>query len=521
MRKIGKIVAGALAAAMILSCAGCEKKATEIDGDTATESAASNDVEDNASDDTSSDNSKEESNSTVWTEHIEGDGQGFDYVDIKNAEFLLMDTDNLETSTVELIEFDKDYIHELCDKIFDDGQVEVYDYDNKTKRVYDDLIAQYENLLEIYDSYMANDDDALNYYPYQVYPYDGWEVRPNTEEFDRSVIEEDLERIKAEREDAPETIENDYSYGGYIGKINGEEYYMFLGNKKYDEYFSAPDVYQNNGRMITIMKVDMEGSFKGQIQPEEADASAEPDEIMNAIATDYPFTSYLTEEDPNEDYLQEAESFLSKIGYGDFVNSSYETTNLLWCNSVTNSFLNANDYHMTVNNHDTSDGQCLLYEMSNSIGVFPSEELLNLSDYSESELLESDAYIKVMINNSGLIGCQIFNPIKVLNKETISNLLDKEDIKDIVKESVNDKDLWNIPIDRDVNCFEIGEVRMISFPIKSDANSGEYTYAPCYLFWNVSSEYSSPFILINAIDGSIINVEDNLAGYPAGWNKDE
>lgn len=517
MRKIGKIVAGALAAAMILSCTGCEKKATEIEGDTTAEATASNDIEENASNNPSSDNSKEASDSPVWTEHIEGNGQGFDYVDIKNAEFLLRDTDSLTTSTVELLEFDKDHIHELCDQIFDDGQVEVYDYDNKTKRVYDDLITQYENLLEIYDSYKANDDDALNYYPYQLYPYDGWEIRPNTEEFDRSVIEDDLERIKAEREDAPETIENDYTYGGYIGKINGEEYYMFLGNKNYDEYLSAPDVYQSNGRMITIMKVDMEGAFKGQIQPEEADSSAEPDEIMNAIATDYSFTSHLTEVDPNEDYLQEAESFLSRIGYGDFVNINYETTNLLWCNSVTNGFLNGNDYHMTVNTHDTSDGQCLVYEMSSSIGAFPTEAFLNFSDYFESELLDSAAYIKVMINDSGLIGCQIFNPLKVLNQDTINNLLDIEDVKDIVRESVNDKDLWNNPLQREIKCFEINEARMISFPIKSDSNSGEYTYAPCYLFWTETC----PFILINAIDGSIIKVEDNLAGYPAGWSKNE
>ena len=49
----------------------------------------------------------------------------------------------------------------------------------------------------------------------------------------------------------------------------------------------------------------------------------------------------------------------------------------------------------------------------------------------------------------------------------------------------------------------------------------EYTYVPCYMFWNVSSEFNSPFMLINAIDGSIVKIEDNLAGYPAGWLKSE
>ena len=97
----------------------------------------------------------------------------------------------------------------------------------------------------------------------------------------------------------------------------------------------------------------------------------------------------------------------------------------------------------------------------------------------------------------------------------------KEDAKDIVRESINDKDLWNNPINQKVNCFELNEVRLISFPIKSDVKDNEYTYVPCYMFWNVSSEYSSPFMLINAIDGSIVKIEDNLAGYPAGWLKSE
>ena len=110
---------------------------------------------------------------------------------------------------------------------------------------------------------------------------------------------------------------------------------------------------------------------------------------------------------------------------------------------------------------------------------------------------------------------------RILKTDEISNLIDKEDAKDIVRESINDKDLWNNPINQKVNCFELNEVRLISFPIKSDVKDNEYTYVPCYMFWNVSSEFNSPFMLINAIDGSIVKIEDNLAGYPAGWLKSE
>lgn len=517
MLKIGKKITGVLAAIMILGCSGCEKKAAVVDGVTTAEAEDSSDDKgyDTSADKTNNDNkgSDEKQDSPRWSEHLDGNGQGFEYVDIKGAEFLEMDPESLIASTVEIIDFDKEYIHELCDTVFDGGQVEVYDYDNKTKRVYDDLIAQYENLLEIYDSYKATDDPALDGYPYQLFPYGGWEIRPNTEEFDRAVIENDLNNLKTEREKAPETIDNDYSYKGYIGKIDGEEYYMFLGNREYDEYLSAPDTFQRNGRVITIMKADMEGAFSGESHSEETGNSETPDEKKNAIATDYLMQGLHTDMEPNEEYLRKSDSFLAKIGYGSFTNNNYETMDLLWCNSVTNGFLNKKDYRMSVNNSDVSDGQCLFYEMSSYIGGFPDGELLNLTDYYESDLWEFDAYIKVMVNDSGIVGCQIYNPIKVLKTDEISKLLDREDIKDIVKQSVNDKELWNNPIGQKINCFEINEVRMVSFPIKSAEKAGEYTYVPCYLFWNVSSEFNSPFILVNAIDGSIINVEDNLKGY--------
>jgi hypothetical protein len=316
---------------------------------------------------------------------------------------------------------------------------------------------------------------------------------------------------------------------------------MFLGNRKYDEYLSAPDTFQRNGRVITIMKADMEGAFRGQSRSvdinviegiddleeiddlsevgaiPETDDSANCVNEKNAIATDYLMEGYHTDTEPDEKYLLEADRFLNKIGYGSFTNNNYETVDLLWGNSVNLGFLYAKDYHMSVHNNEVSDGQCLFYEMSGSIGGFPSGELLDLSDYFESDLLDSDAYIKVMVNDSGIVGCQIYNPIRILNTDEIKSLLDIEDIKDIVKESINDKDLWNIPINQNVNCFEINELRMISFPLKSDKNNGEYMYVPCYMVWNASSEFNSPFLVINAIDGSIINIEEELSGYPAGW----
>lgn len=512
MRRPGKNLTCFLLAAMMLTCSGCERKAELVEGNTDTQTEADTENADlGGSEESASD--EETVEITNWYEHIDGNGQGFEYVETE-VQFLDYDADLLLASTVELEEFDSEYVKKLCDTVFDGGEVEVYDYANKTKRVYDDLIAAEEDLLQIYDQYKINNDKALGYYPFQLLPFGGWETRPNTEEFERSVIENDIERLKTERESAPETLENDYSYGGYIGKINGEEYYMFLGNKNYDEYLSAPETDFSGDRVVTIMKKDLETSYKGK-SADDAEQSC-PDIKKNAIVKNYTMEGLHGDIDPREDYLDTAKSFLTKIGYGSFENMPYETENLYWGSNLTEGFLNAKDFRMTVNKKHEIDGQSLLFEYNSILTGFPGQNLIELSDFDALNQIDTNTYVEMMVNDTGVIGCHIYNPARFIKNDEISGLLDRDDIVDIMKESINDKSLWVMP-DRKVDRFTINDAMLLRFPVKSGDNENEYTYIPCYMFYNLSSEYTSPFIVINAIDGSIIDVEKELKDYPDGW----
>ena len=117
----------------------------------------------------------------------------------------------------------------------------------------------------------------------------------------------------------------------------------------------------------------------------------------------------------------------------------------------------------------------------------------------------------------------------------VSDLIDKETLKNVVRERVDDKDSWNIPYSYSITGIKnvtIEDVKLVNFPVKSTDDSNEFTYVPCYLvykkYWDESTGNSSPFsysssvespcLLVNAIDGSLINIVDEIDEYPEGCN---
>lgn len=266
----GKLTCAIILSAIILGVSGCEKKADVIEGNTEAPEDSSSvaegkvNTEKTTEPDYGNNDDDQNGDSGKWEEVLSGSGEGALNV---SMDVTLGDYSGVEGTavTVEVPEFDKSYIHSMCDAVFDPGEIEVYDFDHKTKRVYEDTIHVYEETLELYDFYDKHDDKGIKNYYKKFDPYGCFFAMDfSMDDFERSKIEDDIDRLRFENESAPESIENDYSYGGYIGKIDGEEYYMYFGNRNYDEYYSSPVTYQLNGRVITIMKKDLESSYRGE-----------------------------------------------------------------------------------------------------------------------------------------------------------------------------------------------------------------------------------------------------------------
>ena len=544
----GKLACFILSSTIIMGISGCEKKADVIEGNTETTESSSSTSQGkvNTEPTTEVDHSRddnESSDSGKWEEVISGMGEGSLNV---SMDVNLGDYSGVEGTavTVEVPEFDKSYIHSMCDAVFDSGEIEVYDFDHKTKRVYEDTIHVYEETLELYDFYDKHDDKGIKNYYKKFDPYGCFFAMDfSMDDFERSRIEDDIDRLRFESESAPESIENDYSYGGYIGKIDGEEYYMYFGNRNYDEYFSSPVTYQLNGRVITIMKKDLESAYRGEPLNEYLSVKYDDDQAIisdmplyrEAIIDPHSFaikysingmpedTSISNTNADVEAYVSKGEQFINKLGFGNYVFDD-DPRPLTWgyCNSE--GFMYVNNYYVTAFNAPTEDGYILRYYLDDVV-TLPEGELYMDEYVPGGDAYHYESYIDVMINESGIIGCQIYNPVKVIKTEPMPVSIDNDQLKDIVRDSIKNSEGWNKGIETDL--FTVSHSQLVSFPIRSEKNKNEYTYVPCYIMYGNLPTYisiyknmnaTSPMVIVNANDGSLINITKELTDYPDGWN---
>lgn len=552
MKKLGLRSLGIiLSASMMIGTVGCEKKAEVVEGSSVAApdeaSAAGTDEDETAvepGDETSTDIEYfTEMPGEKWKEKIEGSGSGFEYVDVDVTIPDYIKSEEYSAYTVEMEAFDKDYIHELCDKTFDSGEVEVYDFGSGTKRVYEDMISVYKQAYEMAENVEKYDRDKLKEYVFGFYKVnylvapDNIEYRQGTEEFDKAVIERDIAKLEEEAQNAPETIENDYSYQGYIGKIDGEEYYMYFGNRNLNEYYSSIDSTQMNGRVITVMRSDLETMFAGNNDTVELETgqviekTEDPDNPLfrkNCLVYD-PFEDYLTydeseglhEENPaayDDNMVNEAEAFIKRMGFDSYSFSGWEMP-LFWTNAATDKFMYANGYDMTVLKNQFKDGSILRFGISYDYAEQRPMDDIQYDEYMESgDALKTHSYVDVYVNSKGVLGCQIVNPLNITKEEKVNGILDAEEVKDIVRQSVDDKNLWNIPVNGKQVLFNVTDLGLTYFPIHSTDNPEEYTFIPCYILYFADyNDTPLPFLIINAFDGSIIKAEEQMENYPSGW----
>ena len=547
-----KIISLVLAAGLLITFTGCEKKAENVASLGGSDELSAENVEENVTEEGSQTESSEEYEN--WNESLKGGDKGFDTVTIATR---IKDYTEKEYSavTVEFPTFDKNFIQETCETVFDSDDIEVYDSFTRTKRVWEDVLKTYEDAAELYDLYNSSQvlkAGNMNYYPdsYNV-GAGNWEYAETTEEFSKDVIEENIEEIKKYIDTSPDSLVNDYSYMGYLGTIEGEEYYIYFGNRNYDSYMTSPETVQFNGRVVTIMKENIEEDYAGMDMAEilaDSEYAAElPDDYDSVFyKTDSliaeSFGESLTGSNMyvDKNYIQTAEEFIGKLGYGDYEFCEDEIRNLYWGSSVSNGFIYINDYLMSPASMMRSDGYILRFRLN-----FENADRYKLVDaefpvFSETgNTLDIDSYIDVMINANGIMCCQIYNPLKITKVNTVNNIIDTETIKEIVGASVDDTSNWNVPCygvaaNQNQKYVTIDEVKLINFPLRSSENSNEYTYVPCYMLfkklWDdsygtnspfaVGNIIDTPFLLINAIDGSFVDAGAELERYPSGWKND-
>ncbi|WP_173471793.1 hypothetical protein [Eubacterium ruminantium] len=495
----------------------------------------------------------------TWKETLNGGNDGFDTVKI-DCGYNRFDKTPITVDIFDVPEFTNEYHKKICDSIFDQGKVEVYDHKNPTKKALQEKIDTYESILNYYDK--ASDTRKIMYYfPNKLISLnDEYTFQESLDKASKDAIVNKISDLKSSYEKAPETIENDYSYEGYLGKINNEDYYLYFGNRNLDEYVNSPRSYQINNRVITIMKKDLNYDLTGVALSDDnmnqniflndahEDINLKVDDIekfdikFNCINN---FSHYsigytglsisdhtVIPDDSNlNDYDKEmklAEEFIGKLGYTDCYVESIEP--ICWSTPMSAALFLSRDYKFQpfdMKLYDETGGIKISYKIKAESSKYCSiSETYNFDAFAESgDTYHFDNNIDVFIKGDEILGCQILNPITHKKSEGVKQLLDYEDVKDIVKNSVNDKSVWNTNgNDRDI--VEIDRMQFAYFPIRSKDDPSEYSYIPCYVVYHdidinigglaINKNYFYPTLIINALDGSYINVSEQLENYPMG-----
>ena len=530
VKKNKGLAAAGLAVCMMLgSTTGCDKQAEVVSGyeEVSTEGTSAEEgkkTEEKDSKDNKSQSDKGSENSAepeYWTEKLSCSDGPFESVNIKAK---IKDNTGAAGSiiTVETGDYDQAFIESTCKQVFGDS-VEVYDYSNKTKRLYDSEIAMYEALKAMYlDENAGLIIEALP-----------GEEEPGPDAYENMLnnVDKVIADLQSERDAAPDTVENDYSYGGYIGEIEGASYYMYFGNCNLNQYVQAPYSMNMNGRQCTIFRENPGELYDG----------------MYGCSYDYmPIEGNASPMDVPENIISEAEKFVEAIGFTDYKYTDDKSYGYVYRKGVDGVITYGTDLPYTqyskVGPDDIQKGYTVKFTFDGieDRDINYEAELFKLNVYADDlEIMDINSYITVMVTEKGdVLGCQLVNPMKVMKEEQTEKLLTTYDIKDIIIDNVDNADAWNIPKDFSAVSIELNQLKLINFPLRSRENKGEYTYVPAYILYNSGNTDTAarnvmvegagggvqittgPCMIINAVDGSFIKVKDELSdpfdGYKRG-----
>lgn len=124
-------------------------------------------------------------------------------------------------------------------------------------------------------------------------------------------------------------------------------------------------------------------------------------------------------------------------------------------------------------------------------------------------------YTCVYVSGAGVMGIQINAPVTVTNISAPVGLLPLATIQDIMKNEITEhSDLYSYEDWADSAYRNFNALELIYFRVKSGDTPGVYSYVPVWRLSGEKEEYEETFyrnpILVNAIDGSVIYLEEEL-----------
>lgn len=190
----------------------------------------------------------------------------------------------------------------------------------------------------------------------------------------------------------------------------------------------------------------------------------------------------------------------------------------------------------TANLNYIADGYVVSYDLGlDGVSFVASGVQENYGNMIKKKTAERAQYnmksrLEIMVTEKGVIGMHVYNPVEITGVMEVDKLISLDTMLKIVKNEVErDPERFRFDLPSNVSVgisnekagkrltVTYNEVELLYFRVRDKENAGEYMYVPTWrisdvgAFGNVLNQrrIDNP-ILINALDGSVINFYDEV-----------
>lgn len=394
-----------------------------------------------------------------WKEEFTVNGDAVSGTVSINSSVTIPDVEQMSVVEFQAVEFDEAYKKKVIEAFFGTSQVYTDEPENWTKARLQEQIDTLEETILSYEEVLQNNESDPDFHG------DNQWLKDSIKEYQQEVA-----KYQEQMKQAPDEFVkiDDYSGDNYVGIFQSKYYTLKFERER--------------GTRVVFCVDDIYDVCPEQVNPLSASEYFVVDSSWMQGKQNLCTTTVA-------EAKKQAESFLREIGWGEPIWN--ETEFIMW-----------ND----ANGEEVIDGYCLTC----SLGI----DGMALGDFDsgyQTLIEETDEYVgsaSIYVNDSGIICLSVSDPVDVVREIQNVQFLSLDTIKGIMRSELSsnpEKYLSN----SEMSYFTELELNYIR--IKDKSRKGFFTYLPVWRLCNRTGPrqtITSYPVIINAIDGSIIDITD-------------
>jgi hypothetical protein len=409
-------------------------------------------------------------------------------------------------------EFDEEYKKAMAEAIFGAGDIYIYGETALTKSEVEERISDTNEQIESINKSIQEQG---------VWFSEDQQEFLGEEEADEELagLEETLEEYEAMLDTAPDDYvkADDYSSNGYIKEYGGINYTLEFDDTRDGIYYKKMrmsnfynDMYSLSYRQkyICFKPLDFHDVCSDELNGYDAYlwpfsdnefGSSEFDDLENVCTT------------PKEDAILTAKQFAAQIGFSDL--EVAQTSDCIWMGA-------ADEYWE--DSKAVKDGYVVLFE-HNIDGYWLEDDVEDYYEVLRESSVENPqyqikSYLKIYVNDYGIVNMECINPLTEIQKTEDVPMISLDNVQEIMTDALkNDTDKYAFAEYDKLQKF--GYMDLVYFRLHSNDEDGTYSYVPAWMLYEQKKDDDSSdvqgygaVIVVNAIDGSIIDVKKELFG---------